>query len=505
MRLWISAVVLALLAGSSTHEVAAQSPSPAPTLSSDIPHDVLLNVFPGYSGLDAANQRAFDEFSWQSFVALNWPADLLGRPLNDSILTRPLAPRVWQFYKTPQEVFDAGRTHPLGTNNPAQRSRIFRMMVSQTSQFPIRGPNDSFLEATGSPLIDRNLNFVMYDIVLNDVEYKYIKANGLDTKAGQQAFMDKGKTVSFPLGVYADPIKKTGGSVGAIEIKTSWRMLDPKKDDLTRFYTVNGIVYVDAQNTVSRKPLFIASTMGLVGMHIIQRVTGPYSVITRKPTGNQFWVWSTFEHVDNAPLAANARDATDITLPLPTSGTAPAKVDRTYSFYNPLYKGPTNVAPVLKSGESNFLWNDKPPYAARYATDGKFGTQVVRDWKIFPETAAVSQSYQSQLSGDSVSKYFRGLLGGTVWANYELIGSQWMGGIEQPSTENGNIPRYLSNTTLETYIQNVSTQGESMSTICQYPYPPNFLPEGSCMSCHQCAQTAVGQNANFSFQLGRAK
>ena len=505
MRLWISAVVLALLTGSSPIEVSAQSLAPAPKLSSDIPHDVLINLLPGYSQLDAPNQVAFDEFSWQSFVALNWPADPLGRPLNGSILTHPIAPRVWEFYKTPQEVFDPRRSHPLGINSPAQGGRIFRMMSSRTSKFSNRGPNDSFLEATGSPLIDRNLNFVLYDIVLNDVETKYIKANGLDTKAGQQAFMNSGKTVSFPLGFYADPVKRTGGSVGAIEIKTSWRMLDPKKDDLTRFYTVRGIVYVDAQNTVSRKPLFIASTMGLVGMHIMQRVTGPYSFTTRQPTGQQFWIWSTFEHVDNAPLAANARDATDIALPLPASGTAPATVDRTYSFYNPAYKGPTNIAPALKPGESNFLWNDKPPYAARYAIDGKYGTQVVRDWKIFPETAKVSQSYQGQLSGDSVSKYFRGLLGGTVWANYELVGTQWMGGIEQPTTENGNIPRYLSNTTLETYIQFVSTQGESMNTICQYPYPPNFLPEGSCMSCHQCAQTAVGQNANFSFQLERAK
>ena len=66
-----------------------------------------------------------------------------------------------------------------------------------------------------------------------------------------------------------------------------------------------------------------------------------------------------------------------------------------------------------------------------------------------------------------------------MWANYRLINSQWQGGIENPLTENGNIPRFLSNTTLETYIQD----------------------NASCLDCHRYATTAVGQDANFSFLL----
>ena len=160
--------------------------------------------------------------------------------------------------------------------------------------------------------------------------------------------------------------------------------------------------------------------------------------------------------------------------------TAPPTTSQKYSFFNPLYKGPTNVAPVVKKGE-NYLWEDKPPYAAKYANDNKYGTQVVRAWKIYPST-------------DEVNRYFRNLLKGSVWENYHLIGSQWMGGTEDPKTENGNIPRYLSNTTLETYIQFNSDQQK----------PPQKT-EGSCLHCHNFAKTTAGQSANFSFLLGRAK
>ena len=84
-----------------------------------------------------------------------------------------------------------------------------------------------------------------------------------------------------------------------------------------------------------------------------------------------------------------------------------------------------------------------------------------------------------------MNKYFQNLLKGSVWENYQLIGSQWMGGVEVPQVENGNIPRYLSNTTLETYLQ--------------------FSPVGSCLGCHGAAQTKVpGLSANFSYLLQRA-
>jgi hypothetical protein len=454
--------------------------APHDTLCSDIPHDVVAAFGFGYSQL-APDQRPFDNFAWQSFVALNWPADNQGKPLKASIITHPEAPRVWEFYKTPFEVFGHARPElTLEPTNPLKRRRVFHMMSTRSNESKlIQFQRDNFLEATGQPLIDRHLNFVMYDIVMNPVEVRYIIDEGLDTKKGQKKFKDDNKKVSFPLGYYKDPMAATGGEVGAIEIKTAWRVLDCDRDDAKRYFTLDGEIYVDGKYTVTGKPLLLREKMGLVAMHIIQRTTGPYT-LSGKPFP-QDWIWATFEHVDNAPDAGNARDATDIKLPLPATATAPTGISRRYSFFDPHYMGPTNVPPQPAMGESVYKWQPRPPYASLYANDKKFGTQVVRAWKIYPPT-------------DEVNKYFQKLLKGTVWANYQLIGSQWMGGTEVPETENGNIPRYLSNTTLETYIQFNSSQQK-----------PPTLPEGSCLQCHQGATTTAGQSANFSFLLGRAR
>ena len=245
-----------------------------------------------------------------------------------------------------------------------------------------------------------------------------------------------------------------------------WRLLDATLgDDPSRYYTVEGTIYVDAGSSASGQAFTVDATLGLVGFHAIQRTTGPYT-----STGSSFpqdWLWTSFEHVDNAPLAANARAADDISLPLPSSAQPPAGVSKTYSFFDPDYDGPTNAPP-----KPPYKWATEPPYAQAYANAGKYGTQVVRGWEVYPSTQALNELWQAKLAG-------------TVWANYFLIGNQWQGGVEDPSTENGNIPRYLSNTTLETYIQ--------------------YESFGSCIDCHGHARTAAGQDANFSFLLGLAK
>jgi hypothetical protein len=287
----------------------------------------------------------------------------------------------------------------------------------------------------------------------------------LVTAAGQNAFQTAGKTVSFPLGYYDNPKTKTGGKVGAVEIKTAWRILNSQKGDRPeRYITISAEVEIANEYTDSGKVLKFPATLGLVGFHIIQRTKSP------EPRD---WMWSTFEHVDNAPLATNAIDLEKIPNPLPPAGIAPIQVDRNYSFFNPAYTGPTNVPPTLKPGAKNFTWASQEPYAAKYANTGLrgfYGTQVVRCFKIFPETAEVTAQ-------------FHRLLAGTPWANYVLIGTQWMSGGDNrnPSA----APLYLANTTLETYIQ------------------LNSL--GSCLTCHGFAKTVAKQDANFSFLLQLAK
>ena len=65
---------------------------PGDQLCSDLPHDVLATFGTGYDFITEAGQRPFDNFSWQMFVGLNWPADDKGHPLPKPIGSAPKAP-----------------------------------------------------------------------------------------------------------------------------------------------------------------------------------------------------------------------------------------------------------------------------------------------------------------------------------------------------------------------------------------------------------------------------
>ncbi len=162
------AAALAMVAIAATRAT-AQAPAslcarePADRPCAFVPHDVIATIDLGYSQLDAEQQRPFDEFSWQSFVALNWPARRDGTPTRGSIRTRRRAPRVWESFPTPAEVFglegkDDRTSIPRECARLAGGTRlhIFRL-AAKNDHVPVE--TSDFLQATGQPLIDRNLNF----------------------------------------------------------------------------------------------------------------------------------------------------------------------------------------------------------------------------------------------------------------------------------------------------------------------------------------------------------
>ena len=162
-----------------------------------LPHDRLCSVAPKdntdfdasfiYLNLEKNAQNPFDVFSWQTFVALNWPADDAGVPTGGPIGTRPDLPRVWQSYSQPGEVFGpAGEDRPC----PSGAGAAFT--------------TDMILQSSGLPLIDRDLNYIVFDTRMNGRAERYIVANGLDSAQGQRRFRQAGKAVDFPLGHYED-------------------------------------------------------------------------------------------------------------------------------------------------------------------------------------------------------------------------------------------------------------------------------------------------------------
>lgn len=397
-----------------------------------------------YRFVSEAAQFPFDQFSWQTFVALNWPADRSGKPLPVRIGTAPAAPRRWQSLHQVAELFPGQSAAACGADVPGTLT------------------TSKFLQASGEPLIDRRLNYVVYDIRLDEAMRAYITANDLDTRAGQQAFAAAKRPIDFPRGHYDDRDARRGGVAGALVIKSAWRVLaGASAAEADRYFTVPGRIAVAAGDSADGHARCIETRLALVGMHIARR--------TFSGNGDR-WIWSTFEHVDNAPMAANGRDPNDLFDDeyFPKGCQTPSFVDHIYAFYNPgcAHCTPNRIAPA------HWTWAVRPPYAKAFAQAGGFGTQVTRCWALWRGTAKLNRIWRRRLAG-------------TVWANYRLLSTQWRGNYGGAFFGHGEVPRFLSNPVIETYVQDQRA--------------------GTCLGCHAGAETTAGEDAGFSFLLQRAK
>jgi hypothetical protein len=417
-----------------------------------IPYDVNETFSIGYdSFLDSIHQPPFDVFSWQTFVALNWPADSAGKPIGTSITDSPNAPRVWEHYKDPAEVFGhptAGLTLHLGA---AKRSgQKFFYMDSKAPHPLLNGKFvdvsklKGFQEADGHPLIDRNLNFALYEIKMNPIEVKYVLDSSLTTVQGIYNYGLKNQNaINLPA---SDSLTK---NLGSMEIKAAWRILIPSRgDDTTRYYCRKATIFIDSAHTTSHKPLILTNvTVGLVGMHIIRK--------TKKLNVRE--TWTTFEHIDNTP--DNPQQA--------------QQDNRRWSFYNPVCLNCALNAPpdTLTGDNGQYIWKTTMPYAGKYTVKApgqdlkdSFGSQAIRVYPIYKYTDMINQLWQQELQG-------------SVWANYRLIGTQWQLAEVNPAPM---APNFLANTTLETYIQS----------------------DASCISCHSFATVTYNNDTiqtNLSF------
>lgn len=434
-------------------------------LCSYVPRDV-TDPGPGYQGLTATGQAHFDQFSWQMFVALNWPAGEDGDPSSSTIGTDPTAPRVWQYYTSAGDYFD-----PEGTTAcPSHAAPVF----SLDSKIDQVGRSAEFSEAFSAPLIDVNGNFAVFDVRMNDVWTEYVTNTKLRTYEDQQSFTG---TVDFTEGCLESQANcPSGGQIGAIELKSSWMLVPEGQEQeyAADHYVVDGWVSLEGSETSTGEPACLERTLALTGMH----------VVVKTATDGAAWIWGTFEHEDTAPFATTPLQPiaanTDAipSEPAVTTCTASPTPGSTFSFYDPSCTTssggpcPVNTEPKLPSGQSDYQWNLATPtqYASDYLVNG-FGTQATRCWAVYEGTDATNEAWKK-------------LLAGTVWANYRLMGTQWQTLTDAPPPAPTNrIPAYLANATMETYFQTTS----------------------SCLSCHEGATLAGNSkvSANFSWLLNR--
>lgn len=418
-------------------------------LCSTIPHEVMVTLGGDYHGLAPATQTRFDAFSWQSFVALNWPSDGNGNPLPGSFTDNPGAPRVWEGWTNAVALFQSDST-PGPCASMLARGGTRKVLMQMAKNGQVVNPHATFDEAVGGPLLDRNLNFALFEKVLSPDETQYIRDSSLVTVAGQEAI----DTINFPPGFYADAKLMTGGQVGSMEVKAAWRILQPASgDDSTRYYHQQALIAVPAENSASGQAFCISATVGLVGLHIIH-----------KTKDFPAWVWSTFEQEDNAPTCTG-------------SGGSCGTQDTTtrWSFFNAActtcqVNQPLRDTTFLK--DSTFIWNTSPPYGSRYATNGQYGSQITRTEAVYVPTDSMNALWHSKIPS-------------SVWSHYRLIGSQWQAIVPGfPKNDTSNAPPILGNSALESFIPKTS----------------------DCIGCHTFATTAgtPSKFADFSFVLGLA-
>lgn len=231
------------------------------------------------------NQNAVDIFSWNEFVAFNWPATRNCMPdTNKSILAiKPgnQGPVVWQTQMASEDLFVASGQTPAPWCGGAALAALFAnqpvdlLRTAQTAAPPqslehlasvISPPTD--VEAVGGVVTDQSGRWLRYQRLTNQTEYTAIVGHNWY----KRSVLDGIKSLTLP--------------VGSVEFKSAWKILTRSEIAGGRYYTVQAVVYNTPDGAKSPGPNPV--TLGLVGLHIIHKT----------PTQGGFF-WSTFEQVDN--------------------------------------------------------------------------------------------------------------------------------------------------------------------------------------------------------------
>jgi hypothetical protein len=473
-RRHVAASLLAAVAGAGLLSAAAAmeaAPPPRPAYLQSFP-DFAADLTPQLPGdvdialkkqLEAARkfpavQREFDLYSWQMFLALNWPTNNQGQTA-PQIGNTAFGSPYWTLWHNSSSIFQTDGSRPAACGIPAQaRTLVLRRDLAKPVS---RGLQPFSVQATASadhrqtrflgvlsavgelnaanlseigqafsgPLVDQNGEFVFYEIIIDPNEVNYLCDHGLYNINGQIAFSKGGGKVIMPTGV------PTADRSGAFELKLAWRILKPNSDDFTRFYTSPAVVMDQGPNG---KPVERRVTVGLVGMHI-----------GHKSSTSPQWVWSTFEQVDNVDVDQVANPAVKA------------------SFFDPhCWICAVNQQPAPVGG----VYPRTP-------------TQVWRAISIPADKQRLNNEAQAALARL-----------GSVWQYYQLIDTQWPTDPAAPAAAwNAGLPDavankpggaptpvFLTNVTMETYFQGKHLYPKSQT------YPINQMACGASENPPAC-------------------
>jgi hypothetical protein len=467
----IAITALAAIAASTT--IRAQQTTPpylaafpnfAPVLAPEMPGDVDIAL---KERLERARefakvQREFDLNAWQMFLAANWPTNDNGQPA-PRIEDVNFGPPHWTLWHSSSDIYRENGAVPQACGKPprerelvlqrdlaqpvsaglpafrtegnasvASRATRFLGVISAVGELNAANIGGDIKQAFTGPLIDQNNNFVFYEIMIDPNEVSYLCEHKLYNINGQIAFSGGGGKVDMPSGH-----PQQNGS-GSFELKLAWKILEPGKDDESRFFVQDAKVMDPGPDG---KPIERSVKVGLVGMHI-----------GHKSETSPQWIWATFEQINNLDIDPVAH---------PKSHP---------SFYDP--------------GCQICAVNIEPQLDPKTKTYPRIPVQASRTIPIPADKVALNAEASAVLTR-----------AGSVWRYYQLIDTQWPTDPKSPppggnsglsqavSNKPGGQPTpvLLTNITMETYFQSgnqpACNQEEGASGPCPQPY--NSQPPGT--------------------------
>ncbi|MCG6863553.1 MAG: hypothetical protein LJE70_20185 [Chromatiaceae bacterium] len=291
-----------------------------------------------------AGLRQASDFAWTQFIALNWFAvpqssgvNKRGAPYRGEIAPRGngTARPVWETFWAKTELFP-GSGEPKGfdraqtSDDAADEPPLYRYDPAVVGRYPGLEPGlvpacfeheltkePPWIELSEShevgpekmyagiapseeALDDASDRRIRYAVKVNRDFYRYVAEKGWLGGGNPNSTIPAGATHEYVNSRFRSPPAGSTDLVsfpnGSIQIKTAWRRLSEKEKSSGRFHTAIARSYQPqdpSRHYHGRKgnptlPCYLDAEWGLVGMHIK----------TKTPSA-PYYIWSTFEHVDN--------------------------------------------------------------------------------------------------------------------------------------------------------------------------------------------------------------
>ena len=219
---------------------------------------------PGQLGLDPetgppdfakepANGCAFHQMAWQTFLYLVEPVGPGGKVLR------------FETFESVADIFGQSATASSCTDQDERSNghqRIFRARArkSRTPGIHQAGPDAGIL-------VDQEGSVTLYETYFDPTFVSFVAACNLTVKACER--VDPNLTVP----------------AGTLQLKVSWRPIRREDPNYERFYTIKDVTFDDPQTGKC-----VTRDVAMVGFHLVYA-----------PQNHPELVWSTFEHVANAP------------------------------------------------------------------------------------------------------------------------------------------------------------------------------------------------------------